>query len=367
MVIGVPKEVKDREYRVGLTPDGASELIARGHMVWIESQAGMGSGFADQEYIKRGAHITASKDELFREAELIVKVKDPLVDECKFLQKRHTLFTYLHLAANKELTQALLETGCTAIAYETTEDASGNLPILQPMSEIAGRMAVQIGTHYLEQSQGGRGILLGGVPGVEPARVVVLGSGVVGSAAVRIAVGMGAQVCAISLDPLQLRGLDQIYQGRISTIFSTRTSIEEAVRHADMLIGAVMVRGAKTPQLVSRALVKAMMDGTVIIDVAVDQGGCVETIRPTTHSNPVYVVEGVIHYGVTNIPGIVPRTSTMALTNATLPFIVRLAEEGVEGAVQRNRGFARGVNVKQGKVTYRAVADAHGLKFQPLD
>lgn len=366
MVIGIPKEIKDHEYRVALTPDGASELIRRGHRVWVESQAGIGSGFPDDEYARIGAVVTPSKDELFRAATLIVKVKDPLVPECTYFAEQHTLFTYLHLAASKELTLALMKTGCTAIAYETVEDDAGGLPILRPMSAIAGKMAVQIGAHFLEREQGGRGILLGGVPGVVRGHIVILGSGVVGAAATQIAVGMGAAVTVISLDHGQLYELDRQFPSKTSTLYSTREIIDRIVPQADLLIGAIMVKGAKTPRIVREEVVRAMRTGAVIVDVAIDQGGCVETIRPTTHSQPVYVTHGVVHYAVTNIPGIVPRTSTMALTNATLPFIVALAEEGVEGAIRKNPGLARGVNVKQGRVTYQAVADAHALTYQPI-
>jgi len=366
MIIGIPKEVKDHEYRVGITPEGAFELIQQGHTLWIESQAGMGSGFSDEEYSHVGVRVTSSKEELFRECFFIVKVKDPLVEECALLREHHTIFTYLHLAASLEVTKALLASGCTAIAYETLEDEVGGLPILYPMSDIAGRMAVQIGAHYLERGQGGRGILLGGVPGVLSGRVVILGSGVVGSASVKISIGMGAHVTVLSIDLQQLRELDGRYPGQVQTCFATKDAISQAVQSADLLIGAVMVRGAKSPTLVSKTLVSQMPKGSVIIDVGIDQGGCVETSKATTHSSPVYEVNGVWHYGVTNIPGIVPRTSTMALTHATLPFIVRLVEGGTDIACQGHSGLSRGVNIRQGKVTYRAVAEAHGLTYHPL-
>lgn len=367
LIVGVPKEIKDHEFRVGLTPDGAAALCQAGQTVWVEPSAGEGSGFSDDEYRKAGAHLASSKAQVFREAELIVKVKEPLLSEVALFRQGQTLFTYLHLAALPELTKALVEAKITAIARETVEAPDGSLPLLTPMSEIAGRMSVQVGAHYLERTRGGRGVLLSGVPGVAPGRVVVLGSGVVGSAATRIAVGLGAQVTVIGADLGQLRRLDDLYQGRIVTLAASQASIAREVERADLVIGAVLVRGAKTPTLVSRAVVGRMQKGAVIVDVSVDQAGCVETMRPTTHSDPVFEVDGVLHYGVTNMPGIVPHTSTLALTNATLPFIVRLASAGVERAIRYDTGLARGVNVKDGRITCQGVADAHGLRFDPLN
>lgn len=366
MIIGIPKEIKDHEYRVGVTPDGAQALTQGGHQVWMEPSAGLGSGYPDEDYKQAGAAIAESKEALFRKAELIVKVKEPLLSECSLFHPGQVLFTYLHLASLPELTKALLEAKVTAIAYETTEGRDGSLPMLKPMSEIAGRMSVQVGARYLEKTQGGRGVLLGGVPGVEPAHVVVLGAGVVGSAATRIAVGMGARVTVINLDLERLRYLDDLYRGRIVTRASTPGAIEQCVRDADLVIGAVLVPGARAPQLVSRALVRRMKTGAVIVDVAVDQGGCVETTRATTHSDPVYMVDGVLHYGVANMPGIVPRTSTAALTNATFPFLSRLAAVGVQQAIRSDAALGKGVNLMEGKVTCRAVAEAHGLRFDPL-
>lgn len=366
MIIGVPKEIKDHEYRVSVTPDGVRALRQAGHVVVVEPSAGVGSGYPDDEYRRAGATMAASKEDLFRQAGLIVKVKEPLLSECPFFRPGQVLFTYLHLASLPELTKALLEAKITAVAYETIEARDGTLPMLKPMSEIAGRMSVQIGARYLEKTQGGRGLLLAGVPGVEPAKVVVLGAGVVGSAAARIAVGMGAQVTVINLDIERLWYLDDHYQGRIVTLASTQSAIEEAVPEADLLIGAVLVPGARAPKLVSRALVARMKPGSVIVDVAVDQGGCIETTRPTTHSDPVYVVDGVLHYCVANMPGIVPRTSTLALTNATLPYLLKLASLGVDVAVRADAGLAKGVNLSQGKVTCRAVAESLGLRFDPL-
>jgi len=366
MVIGVPKEIKNHEYRISVTPDGVRALRQAGHDVWVEGSAGVGSGYSDEDYRHAGATMAESKEQLFQQATLIVKVKEPLLSECRFFRPGQTLFTYLHLASLPDLTKALLDTGITAIAYETIEAKDGTLPMLKPMSEIAGRMSVQVGAHYLEKTQGGRGLLLAGVPGVEPGKVVVLGAGVVGSAATRIAVGLGAQVTVINLDPERLRALDELYGGRIVTRVSTQAAIEESVMAADLVIGAVLIPGARAPKLVSRELVARMKLGAVVIDVAVDQGGCFETTKPTTHSDPVYVVDEVLHYGVANMPGIVPRTSTMALTNATLPYLLRLASQGVEKAVKADPGLAKGVNLFKSRITCQGVADAHGLRFDPL-
>lgn len=366
MIIGVPKEIKDHEYRVSVTPDGVQALHQAGHQVLVEPSAGVGSGYSDDQYRQAGATIGPSKEALFKEAALIVKVKEPQLSETRLFRSGQILFTYLHLASSAELTKALQESGITAIAYETIEAKDGTLPMLKPMSEIAGKMSVQVGAHYLEATQGGRGLLLGGVPGAEPATVVVLGAGSVGRAAIQVAVGMGAQVTVVNLDLEQLRYLDDLYQGRIVTRASTQAAIEESVVAADLLIGAVLVPGAKAPKLVSRALVGQMKPKSVIVDVAVDQGGCIETTRPTTHSQPTYIMEGVLHYCVANMPGIVPRTSTQALTNATLPYLLTLAASGVEAAVRADVGLAKGVNLSHGKVTCRGVAEAHGLRFDPL-
>jgi alanine dehydrogenase len=366
MVIGIPKEIKDQEYRVSLTPDGAAVLVQAGHTVWVEPSAGVGSGFADEDYRRAGATIASGKDEVFAKAEMIVKVKEPLLSECHLFRPGQVVFTYLHLASLPDLTKALLERKVWAIAYETTAATDGSLPMLRPMSEIAGRMSVQVGAQYLEKLHGGRGVLLAGVPGVEPGHVVILGAGVVGASATRIAVGLGAQVTVINLDLDRLRYLDDLYGGRIVTRAVHPAAIEEAVCGADLVIGAVLVPGAKAPKLVSRSMVKKMKPGSVVVDVSVDQGGCFETTRPTTHSDPTYVVDGVVHYCVANMPGIVPRTSTFALTNATLPYIVRLASDGVERAIKSDPGLAKGVNLKDGQVTCRGVAEAHGLRFTPL-
>lgn len=366
MVVGVPKEIKDHEYRVSVTPDGVRALRQAGHEVWIEPSAGVGSGYSDADYQSAGAIMAESKAQLFQRATLIVKVKEPLLSECPLFRPGQTLFTYLHLASLPDLTKALLETKITAIAYETIEAKDGTLPMLKPMSEIAGRMSVQVGAHYLEKTHGGRGVLLHGVPGVESGKVVVLGAGVVGMSAIRIAVGMGARVTVINLDVERLRYLDDLYQGRIVTCVASPAAIERAVCEADLVIGAVLVPGAKAPKMVSRATVSRMKPGSVVVDVSVDQGGCFETTKPTTHSEPVYVVDGVVHYCVANMPGIVPRTSTLALTNATLPYMVRLASDGVDRAIRADPGLAKGVNVKDGLVTCQGVADAHGLRFTPI-
>ncbi len=367
MVIGVPKEIKDHEFRVALTPHGVKELCGRGHRVLVQKGAGEGSGFEDQVYRQSGAILMPTAQETFGNAQLILKVKEPQPEECHFLRNNHVLFTYLHLAASKVLTENLLNSGCTAIAYETTEDDRGQFPLLRPMSEIAGRMSVQIGAHFLEKLQGGSGTLLGGVPGVPPGEVVVLGSGVVGSSAITIAVGMGAKVTVLSVDLGQLRTLDVYYQNRIVTVASSQTMIQEYVRHADLVIGAVYLPAARTPRVMTRAMVSDMKPGSVIVDVSVDQGGCAETTRPTTHIAPIVVVDGVLHYGVSNIPGIVPYTSTFALTNATLPFIVQLVEQGLEKALRVNKGLRKGVNLFKGQLTCQAVGDAHGLAVTPLD
>jgi alanine dehydrogenase len=341
-------------------------LRQAGHDIVIEPSAGVGSGYSDEDYRSAGATIAESKEQLFQQSTLIVKVKEPLLSECHLFRSGQTLFTYLHLASLPDLTAALLDSKITAIAYETIEAKDGTLPMLKPMSEIAGRMSVQIGARYLEKTQGGCGLLLAGVPGVESGKVVVLGAGVVGSAATRIAVGMGAQVTVINLDLERLSALDELYRGRIVTRASTQAAIDESVMAADLVIGAVLVPGARAPKLVSRRLVARMKAGAVIVDVAVDQGGCFETTKPTTHSDPVYVVDGVLHYCVANMPGIVPKTSTVALTNATLPYLLRLASQGVREAVLADRGLAKGVNLMGGKITCQAVADAHGLRFAPL-
>ena len=366
MKIGIPKERKDHEFRIALTPEGVDELVRNGHEVWIETTAGQGADFPDDLYRTVGARIAASAEDLFDRAELILKVKEPLASEIPYLQPRHTLFTFLHLASSKPLTEALMKSGSTAIAYETTENEWGHLPMLQPMSQIAGRLTIQIGAHFLERTQGGKGILLGGVPGAPRGHVVILGSGGVGSAAVEVALGIGARVTVIGNEMNQLQRLQERFGNNLTTLASQRLMIADTVKNADLLIGAVMVRGAKSPVLVSRSMVSAMKKGTLIMDIAVDQGGCVETTRPTTHSDPVFEVDGIRHYGVTNIPAMVPQTATYALTHATLPFIVRVANRGIETAIQADPGIARGVNVRHGAITYPAVAEAHEFPCESL-
>lgn len=361
MIVGVPKEVKNLEHRVSTTPAGVAEFVARGHQVVVERGAGFGSGFSDEEYEREGATLVNTHAEVFARAELILKVKEPVPEEYELLRPKQILFTYLHLAANEELTRVLMERCVKAVAYETVQLPSGALPLLTPMSEVAGRMSIQVGAHYLERTYGGRGMLLGGVPGVPGANVLILGGGTVGINAAQIALGMGANVTVIDKNVERLRQLDQLLHGRLHTLASNRNNIAEQVREADLVIGGVLVAGAKAPKLVSRAMISTMRPGAVVVDVAIDQGGCIETARPTTHSNPVYEVDGVIHYCVTNMPGAVPRTSTFALSNVTLPYALELADWGLEEAARRDPALAKGINVLNGVVTHEAVAEAFGL------
>jgi alanine dehydrogenase len=358
MRIGVPKEIKDNEYRVALTPVGAKVLASSGHKVYIQKSAGEGSSFSDEEYKKAGAEILEKAEDVFEASDMIVKVKEPLSSEYKLLKKEHILFTYLHLAASKELTDSLLDIGLVGIAYETIQLPNGSLPLLTPMSEIAGRMAVQIGAQYLEKNNGGRGVLLGGIPGVNPGNVVIVGGGVTGTQAAKIALGMGAQVTILDTNLDRLRQLEDILSGRLLTLSSNIENIERCVEEADLLIGAVLIAGAKAPTLVTKSMVSQMKKGSVIVDISVDQGGCVETIHPTTHSNPVYTIDGVIHYGVANIPGAVPRTSTIGLTNATLPYILQVANLGYKDAMLKNSVLAKGLNIENSKIVHPAVAEA---------
>ncbi|MBN1401292.1 MAG: alanine dehydrogenase [Anaerolineae bacterium] len=367
MIVGVPREIKDREYRVSLTPGAAESLIHAGHEVVIESGAGIGSGFGDDEFRQCGAQILSLPEQVYASAEMILKVKEPLPEEHAYLRPGLLLFTYLHLAANEELTRTLVEKRVAAVAYETVQLANGSLPLLTPMSEVAGRMAVQIGAHYLEASQGGRGILLGGVPGVRPGSVVIIGGGTVGTNAAQIAVGLGARVTIIDINLERLRYLDHVMAGHIITVASNRRNIAEAVRRAEVLIGAVLIPGAKAPMLVTEDMIATMARGSVVVDVAVDQGGCIETARPTSHSDPTYIVHGVVHYAVPNMPGAVPRTSTYALSNATLPYVLTLADKGLEAAIREDEALAQGVNALDGHITYRAVADAFGMDHMPLN
>ena len=367
MIVGLPKEIKDNEYRVGLTPAGVRALTDADHQVIVEKSAGEGSGFDDALYQRAGARILDSADAVWAEAEMIVKVKEPIDPEYPRMREGQLLFTYLHLAPDKKLTAELLKRKVTGIAYETITDRRGSLPLLTPMSEVAGRMAIQVGAHYLEKMSGGRGILLGGVPGVPAARVVIIGGGVVGTNAAKIAVGMGSHVTIIDNNLDRLRELDDIFLSKISTLASSAYMIHDAVSQADLIIGAVLVPGASAPRLVTRNMLKDVPNGAVIVDVAVDQGGCIETTHPTTHSNPTYYVEGVLHYCVANMPGAVPRTSTFALTNATLPYALKLANKGFLVAIMQDPGLKAGVNTYGGHCTYEAVAVSQGLEYTPLD
>ena len=365
MRIGVPREIKESEFRVGLTPSSLVELVANGHEVIVEAGAGLGSGLSDSEYEAAGARLVASAREVFDAAEMIVKVKEPQPVERAMLRRGQVLFTYLHLAPDPEQARDLMASGATCIAYETVTSPAGGLPLLTPMSEVAGRLAAQIGANCLQKEQGGRGVLLGGVPGVPPAEVVVLGGGVAGTHAATIALGMGANVTVVDRNPEALRRLDFRFGTGVRTIFSTRSAIEAVVRRADVLIGTVLVPGAQAPKLVSRDMVRAMKHGAVIVDVCIDQGGCCETSRPTTHSEPTYVEEGVVHYCVTNMPGVVPRTSTFALNNATLPFVLALAGRGWRAAMKADPHLRAGLNVHEGRIVCPPVAQALGLELLP--
>jgi alanine dehydrogenase len=364
--IGVAKEIKSDEYRVALTPAGARELGQRGHEVIVETGAGDGSSFSDATYEAAGARI-ASVDEVWADAELLLKVKEPIEPEYGRLREGLVLFTYLHIAADEPLTRALLDSGIRAVAYETVETDSRALPLLAPMSEIAGRLAAQAGAYFLEKPLGGRGLLLGGVPGVAPGRVVVIGGGMVGYNAAVIAIGLGAHVTILERSIDRMRHLEEILSGRVSLVMSSTLQIEESVSEADVVIGAVLIPGAVAPKLITHEMVAGMKEGAVLADVAIDQGGCAETSHPTTHSEPVYTVEGVTHYCVANMPGAVPITSTKALTNATLPYVEAIATYGLAEAVARDQALARGVNTVDGKLTYEAVAEAHGIDYQPLE
>ncbi len=364
MLIGVPKEIKIHEYRVGLTPAGVRELSAHGHEVIVQASAGLGIGIPDAQYIAAGAVIVDTAQEIFARAEMVVKVKEPQAAECAMLREGQLLFTYLHLAPDPEQTKALVDSGCVAIAYETVTDGRGGLPLLAPMSEVAGRMSIQAGAHAMEKAQGGTGVLIGGVPGVAPADVVVIGGGVVGYNAARIAVGMGANVTILDRSLPRLAWLDTAFDGRLTTLYSTVDALETAVCNADLVIGAVLVPGAAAPKLVTRAMLKKMKAGAVIVDVAIDQGGCFETSRATTHQNPTYVEEGIVHYCVANMPGGVARTSTFALTNATMPYALALADKGYKRALLDDPNLREGLNVHLGRVTYKAVAEALGYDYQ---
>jgi len=357
MIIGIPKEIKDNEYRVALIPSGADILVRSGHKVIIQKSAGIGSGFTDEEYKEIGAEIVDDAKEVYDKADLIAKVKEPLSSEFSLIKENHIIFTFLHLSADKELINALIKTKAVFIAYETVELEDGSLPILTPMSEVAGRLSVLIGAQYLMKPAGSMGRLLGGVPGVKRGKVTIIGAGTVGLNAAKIAVGIGAEVTIINRGIDKLRIIDNIFGGRIETLASNPYNIEKSVIESDLVIGAVLIKGAKAPVLVAKEMVKKMRKGSVIVDISIDQGGCVETMRPTTHSNPVYDVYGVIHYGVTNIPGAVPRTATFALTNAALPYIKKLADKGLN-IIKEDSALAKGVNISKGKITYPAIAES---------
>lgn len=363
MIIGVPKEIKNHEYRVGLTPAAAKEFIANGHDVLIETNAGTAIGFTDEQYVEAGAKIIPNAEQVFAQAEMIVKVKEPQPNECKMLREGQTLYTYLHLAPDPTQTKLLVESGATCIAYETVTDVHGGLPLLAPMSEVAGRMSIQAGAHHLEKAQGGSGTLLGGVPGVAPAKVLVVGGGVVGTNAAKMALGMGADVTILDRSLPRLRQLDDIFSGQVKTVFSTVDAIEHYTSKADLVIGAVLIPGAAAPKLITREHIANMKPGSVLVDVAIDQGGCFETSKATTHQDPTYVIDEVVHYCVANMPGGVARTSTMALNNATLPFGLALANKGPKQAMLDDQHLLNGLNVHKGKVTYKAVVDALGKEL----
>ncbi len=366
MKIGVPKEIKNNENRVAIIAAGVQNLVGNGHQVFIETKAGLGSGISDQHYLEAGAIILTEAEEVFAEAEMIIKVKEPLAEEYNYFRKGQILFTYLHLAADLELTKALMEKGVVSIAYETIQLADGSLPLLIPMSEVAGRLAVQAGACFLEKPHGGKGVLLGGVPGVKPAKVVILGGGTVGINSAKMAVGLGADVTILDLNAKQMRYLDDIFRGRVKTIMSNSYRILEEIRDADLVIGAVLIPGAKAPYLVTAEMLKEMQPGTVIADVAIDQGGCIETTYPTTHDDPVFTKEGIVHYSVANMPGAVPRTSTYALTNVTIPYAVELANKGYKRALRENAYLAKGLNICDGEITYQAVAEAFDMKYSKV-
>ena len=367
MIIGVPKEIKNNENRVAITPAGVYAMVSKGHQVVIQTTAGIGSGISDQEFIQAGAEIMPDAKAVFTAADMIMKVKEPLPPEFPLFKNKQILFTYLHLAPEMELTKMLMEKEIVSIAYETVQLDNGSLPLLTPMSEVAGRMSIQVGAQFLEKPKGGRGVLLGGVPGVSPGKVVIIGGGVVGTNAAKMAVGLGADVTILERSSDRMRYLDDIFGGRIKTKMSNSYNIAEEVQKADLLVGAVLIPGARAPRLVTEEMVKTMQPGSVIVDVAIDQGGSIETIdRVTTHSNPVYEMHGVIHYSVANMPGAVARTSTFALTNATLPYALELANKGWLQAIKDDNSLAKGVNVVKGKVTYQAVAEALNLEYVPL-
>ncbi|MCA9741066.1 MAG: alanine dehydrogenase [Deferribacteres bacterium] len=367
MIIGVPKEIKTLENRVALLPVGAELLKANKHRVIVEKNAGAGSGFTDEAYLEAGAEIVDTAEEVYAKADMIVKVKEPLPSEYPLLKEDQIIFTYFHFAASRELTQAVIDSKCIAIAYETVEAHDGSLPLLVPMSEVAGRMSIQVGAICLEKMYGGIGLLLGGVPGVEPARVTILGGGVVGTNAAKIAAGLGAQVTIMDISLDRLRYLDDVMPKNVNTVMSNPDNIRRAITHSHLVVGGVLIPGAKAPNLITRDMLGLMQQGSVIVDVAVDQGGCVETIKPTTHDNPTYEIDGVVHYGVANMPGAVPVTSTIALTNATLKYVLTIANKGYPSCLKSDKLLARGANVIHGKITYQGVAEAFSMEYTPLE
>lgn len=367
MIIGIPKEIKEQENRVSLTPAGVDALVRAGHKVLVETNAGMGAGFRDEEYSELGAEIIPEASEVWEKADMIMKVKEPLKSEYKYFRKGLIIFTYLHLAAEEELTKALVESETISIAYETVENPDGSLPLLTPMSEVAGRMAVQQGSIHLEKTNGGKGLLIDGVPGVAPAHIVVVGAGIVGTGAIRRAIGLGARVTVLDINVDRLRYLNEVFMGRIETVYSNNYNITNAVKDADLVIGSVLIPGAKAPKLVTEEMIKLMEPGSVVVDVAIDQGGCIETSHPTTHADPTYVKHDVVHYAVANIPGAVPRTSTLALTNVTLPYAVRIANKGWKQAMIDEVPLRKGANTIEGKIVYKAVADAFDLEYTPVE
>ena len=365
MIVGVPREIKTHEYRVSMTPVGVDELVRRKHTVLVESNAGSGSGIADDEYASVGARVVDSAREIFEKAELIIKVKEPLAPERAMMKSGQVMFTYFHFAADRELTEGLLKSGAVAIAYETIVDAQGRLPLLTPMSEVAGKMSIQEGAKYLEKPMMGRGILLGGVPGVEPANVLIIGGGIVGTNAAKVAAGLGASVIILDVNLDRLRYLDDVMPANVHTAYSDRHTLRKYLTTAELVVGAVLIPGARCPVLVTKDMLSTMQPGAVIVDVGVDQGGCCETIRPTTHDHPTYIVDHIVHYGVANMPGAVGRTSTLSLTNATLPYALRLADQGYKTACAEDAGLAAGINIENGRITNKAVAETFGLEYVP--
>ncbi len=367
MIIGVPKEIKSNENRVAITAAGVEAFVNNGHKVVIEKNAGEGSGITDQDYIKAGAKMLDTPKDVFDEADMIMKVKEPLEEEYDYFKEGQILYTYLHLAAEEKLTKALMEKNVVSIAYETIQLDDGSLPLLTPMSEVAGRLATQEGARFLEKPQGGKGVLLGGIPGVSPAKVVVIGGGIVGMNAAKMAVGLGADVTILDINPKQMRYIDDVFNGRVKTVMSNNYNILSEIKEADLVIGAVLIPGAKAPDLVTEDMIKEMSEGSVLVDVAIDQGGCIETTYPTTHADPVFTKHGVIHYSVANMPGAVARTSTYGLTNCTLPYGLQLANKGYKQAMLDDKALALGLNVYEGKIVYKAVAEAFDMEYTPLE